>query len=73
MVQEICALRDKGWSHARIGEYMHISSDTARKYAPGGETVRQERNTGDDSVTQEMFAIGEQIIARLRAEGKIDY
>lgn len=73
MIQDMRALRAKGWSYARIAEYFRVSSDTVRKHAPGGRTVRQGRNAGDDDFTQEMLAIGEQIVARLRAEGKIDY
>jgi orotate phosphoribosyltransferase-like protein len=73
MAQEMRALRAKGWSYQRISERFNVSSDTARKYAPGGETIRHGRTTSDDEFTLEMLAIGQQIVNRLRAEGKIDY
>lgn len=71
MIREMRSLRANGWSHDRIAEYLGVSRDTALRYAPGGHTVRRSRIDDGDAFTQEMLALGEQIMAKLRAEGKV--
>jgi hypothetical protein len=69
MVETMVALRKEGWSYKYIGRKVGVSDDTARLHAPFGETTKIERDQMKE-FTEEMTAVGWEIVARLKREGR---
>ena len=52
-IQKIKEMREQGLSYELIAHKLNIGTSTAKKYAPGGTVVRQERK--DHKVAREQF------------------
>ena len=68
-VEEIRRLRSEGWSYKHIGRRLKMAPETAKKYAPFGETTKREVDRMTE-FTKEMTEIGWQIVEKLKREGR---
>jgi hypothetical protein len=69
MISKMVEMRKQGWSYKYIGRKVGVSGDTVRLYAPFGETTRIDRDQMKE-FTEEMTAVGWEIVARLKREGR---
>lgn len=69
LIADMVRMRKDGWSYKHIGRQLNVGADTVRKYAPFGETTRMNRDTMQE-FTEEMTAVGWEIVARLKREGR---
>ena len=68
-VEQIRRLRSEGWSYKHIGRRLQMAPETAKKYAPFGETTKREVDRMQE-FTEEMTAVGWKIVEKLKREGR---
>lgn len=69
MVEKMITMRKQGWSYKHIGNTLGVTGDTVRNHAPFGETTKIERDPMK-AFTEEMTAVGWQIVEKLKREGR---